>query len=941
MKKIIHTLLAASVLLLVSSCVKERMEGGSFVVGGEARIVLRLHTPGGFSAPKSRSLTFADENTIDNVWVLVFDHNNQLKAIEEGQNVTSTPGSNNPAYSGEGEFSLTLDPSKTSQETYNLVVLANAEEILQGTVGFNAATVSDKNYAGVLAAIYGQITSAMYPSGGLIPMWGESGQLLLEGGVTTKSMSLTRSVARIDVGVGKASKNAEDVWSWDGQDANNTVIPFELKHVYVMRPVNRYAVAPNTSLASGSPTVPTGATSFTVADSETKFAFAATGGFSTRDIYIPEADVRMGTTAAPEDDNHLNRMAIVVGGSYNGNQETFYRLDFNVSGSLVNALRNHLYQFNISKVSGNGFPSVEEAYEGANPIEFTVTVTDWGDNINVPLTNKPERWARSNIVWDEAGRKLTFAATQRDNQTIPASSQGVFFKWGSLVAISPVGETYNPHILFSASDMTYNSWGSIPHVGETDGKFGPIYSRERDSFENYNDGSNILGPGYSSTSDRGDICRYISARGWVEGNWRLPTQQEYDELIAEIGGGEGSVSNGKYPISDPFMVTPNESNSYGSSYNGFWQPEPGRWLGEGATRDGVRGAAAELIPGGSSVYFPAGGFRIFDPNNNQARLSRVGFSSHYWSGSSASGESGQDAYIINVNKDWAVRSIASRDDYALSVRCIRDNATPVQVFYTDYDDGKTIWADGEIYDIKITSNVEWEAYVESGTDVVTEGDAVGSSLLNPTTGFGGWHSSATVTRSGNSWLELSTVDYVNSGRYARGTLVIVFRNKATGVELNRISVAVTDPRLLASGRLAAASDVSGQAGYWATAMGIPSAYNNQLFGQASSAPPYQTNPYTPTELTGCGAYYEGSANDPKSGQGRWCLPTMQELSEIWDRRGELGWFRQTTGISYWSATEMNERQVYNLRIIATGIATIYYSPKDDNYTYYARCVRDI
>lgn len=423
-------------------------------------------------------------------------------------------------------------------------------------------------------------------------------------------------------------------------------------------------------------------------------------------------------------------------------------------------------------------------------IEFTVTVTDWGDNIGVPLRNKPERWARSNIVWD--GSKLTFAVTQRDNQTIPASSQGVLFKWGSLVGISPSTEAYSPSlILFSANGTKSYDWESIPYVDVTGGNFGYPYPPSRDCFYNFNDGNNNAGPGYSSTGNKGDICRYISANGWVEGNWRLPTQSEYNALIAEIGGDEGSVSNGKYPETDPSMYTPYGSNSYGRYFDGFWQPEPGRWLGEGATRDAARGAAAELVPGGSSVYFPAGGFRSENENTSvKGVLTRVGFSSHFWSGSSASGDLGADAYIINVNKDQAIGSTASRHNYALSVRCIRDEA-PAQVFSTDYDSGETISTDGERYIITVASNVEWEATVKSGTDAATEGDVIGEPLLDPTTGFGGGASSGAVVRSGNNRLELVTVDYISLNKFASGELTIVFRNKATGAELGQVSVNVT------------------------------------------------------------------------------------------------------------------------------------------------------
>lgn len=919
----------AALLLALASCTIEHDMGKPGGGGdGEAFVKFSVWLPG--STPASRALTENNENHVQTIDILIFEQGGDwvYNAGCSGSDITTDGG--DPL-----KKSFTL---KMRQGEYDMVMLANARELLSGM------NLTGQSKSAVLAALNETVpTEDKWVADASdseyihIPMWGEIGYVTIDGNtqnLDAKDIHLTRMLARVDVQIastaGTFRLTSVDVYNYNTM---GSLVPT--------------ATGSWNGTKSVSPNVPAGSTltkgPLEYNNEDSKAEINTTDNKCAMEIYLFEAENHTAGGHSTAKDM-LDRTCIVIGGIYGSDPKpSYYRADFstskdNTGDDVLDVLRNHHYTFNITKVSGSGHGTSEEAFEGANPIEFTVTVTDWGENIEVPLGNKPERWARSNIVWD--GSKLTFAVTQRDNQTIPASSQGVFFKWGSLVPLSPVGAGYTAsQILFSASGTNNYDWAAIPHVEVTTGKFGS-HSVVEDDFYNFNDGNNTMGPGYSSTSDRGDICRYISARGWVEGNWRLPTQQEYNELIAEIGGGEGSVSNGKYPIYDPVMVTPTTNNSYGSSYNGFWQPEPGRWLGEGATRDGVRGTAAELVPGGSSVYFPAGGFRVYYSVGSQARLSRVGFSSHYWSGSSASGESGQDAYIINVNRDQAVRSIASRDDYALSVRCIRDNATPVQVFSTDYDGGETISTDGRNYVINVTSNIEWEAYVENGTDVATEGDVIGSPLLNTTTGFGGGASSATVTRSGYNRLELSTVDYANSGRYARGTLVIVFRNKATGEELNRISVAVTDPRLLASGRLAAASDVS-QTGYWATAMGIPSAYNNQLFGQAGSAPTYQTNPYMPTELTGCGAYYEGSANDPKSGQGRWCLPTMLEISEIWNRRGELGWFRQTAGTSYWSATEMSESRTYNLRIIATDIAAFYQSPKNDNYTYYARCVRDI
>ncbi|NDV67013.1 fimbrial protein [Bacteroides sp. 224] len=391
MKKIFKPLFLVAVLLSVFSCMKDKeVDEMKQTTSKNAQVKLRLKTPSGYSKAETRSLSYTDENTINNIYVLVFDKTNTLVTIEQGTNVSSTPGSSNPSYSGEGAFTITLAASKTMVDTYNLVVLANAQSILSATIGLDIANINNKSYSDVMTKIWDQISGPMYSTGGAIPMWGESGQLVVAAGNSSQTLQLTRSVARIDVGVGKPTKDTNtDAWTWDGKDVNNANIPFVLKHVYVIKPNNRYAVVADASaLLAGEPTVPTGTTAFTMTDSENNFEFAATvnatGGYTSRDIYVPEADIEMGTSAQIGDANHANRMALVVGGEYNGGTETFYRIDFAVNGNLVNVLRNHLYQFNISKVSGEGFPDVETAYNSLS-MNMAVNIREWdeGDITNI------------------------------------------------------------------------------------------------------------------------------------------------------------------------------------------------------------------------------------------------------------------------------------------------------------------------------------------------------------------------------------------------------------------------------------------------------------------------------------------------------------------------------------------------------------------------------
>ncbi|MCL2501638.1 MAG: hypothetical protein FWE99_00725 [Bacteroidales bacterium] len=380
MKTIISLLLWATILVSATSCIVENFSGGC-LKGEESLFYLRLRTPGSYAGPAGRAMSLADENTIDDIYVLVFDRYNQLAAIRKGLEVTSSPGHSNPAYSGEGSFVVSVMPSKNFADTYKLIVLANAASILSATIGLDAEAIVNKGYEQVMAAIYGSITGKMYSSGGRIPMWGESGALILETGSSIQTMQLTRCIARIDVGVGALTYDGTgDSWAWDGKNTAGNMIPFRLADVYVLRPNNQYSVAPDVANLDG-PTIPAGTTAFTVTFSENWFQYpattSATGGFSAQDIFIPEADIKMGPVSASGDINHTNRMAVVVGGYYDGSAtKTFYRLDFAINNNLIDVLRNHLYRFNISDVSGPGYPDVSTAYESMS-MNMTVEIYEW------------------------------------------------------------------------------------------------------------------------------------------------------------------------------------------------------------------------------------------------------------------------------------------------------------------------------------------------------------------------------------------------------------------------------------------------------------------------------------------------------------------------------------------------------------------------------------
>lgn len=431
MKKICDLSFAIAFLIFSFSCVRyDEIDlfnrGVDIADRNETEVFLQISVSGDFLS-KARALDFASENTIDNIYVLVFDASNNLVGIRQAENIASNPNSSytpGTPYSATATFSAWLPISKGGS-TSKLVVLGNSAAILRNTVGVNdsASPYIGQPYPTVVATIRASIAGAMYTSGGRIPMWGETSQVsIMPGGSNSHTVNMGRAVARIDVGVGQPSWNAATKsYSWNGNNSQGAAIPFRLTSVCVVRPNNQYTVIPALSNqgASGvatAPTIPVNTSAFSVNDSKSGFTFSATNGAVTGAIYVPEADIILGGTGRSGDAQHLNRMALVVGGSYNGGATTYYRLDFAPSGgNLINVLRNHLYQFNISGVGSPGFSTIDDAYNSTAE-NMNVNVLQWDQSTmgNIVFDGTNSLNASPDVI-TLAGNQYTGISSVRDN----------------------------------------------------------------------------------------------------------------------------------------------------------------------------------------------------------------------------------------------------------------------------------------------------------------------------------------------------------------------------------------------------------------------------------------------------------------------------------------------------------------------------------------------
>ena len=493
MRKLFRPLLFAAVLLFVASC----LSGGEFTPyepePGDrtetADVILRIQMPESFARQETRTtLDFNDENRLNNITVLVFDTNNQLVGIRPGRTITYTPGLDpappHSVISGTGTFEVTLHASTSPSDLFTLVVLANAADIVAARLGATHASVPDRNFNAVMASLWSSVSERMMLGANRgIPMFGQTQTpvLIAESGTLGETVRLHRAVARVDVGVGTVSGNTgEDGFTWSGNNASDVPIPFRLTCVHIMRPNNRFALVPRNNVGNyglpglpttifDNPTIPDGTMSFTALQSiaNGRFSFDAVNGSVHRQIYIPEADIRrpLGGVNVPAADirsgdaNHINRMAIVVGGRFDptltfGNNIpiTYYRIDFinnqADSRTLINVLRNHLYQVSIMGVTAPGEGTPDEAYRSL-AMRMNVQIVDWEqttqevffDGINwIRLHHtRNEQLSRHAILYRTANTtdELRFETTIALNQWNLDNLPGLNDFHNSLVANAP------------------------------------------------------------------------------------------------------------------------------------------------------------------------------------------------------------------------------------------------------------------------------------------------------------------------------------------------------------------------------------------------------------------------------------------------------------------------------------------------------------------------
>jgi uncharacterized protein (TIGR02145 family) len=238
-------------------------------------------------------------------------------------------------------------------------------------------------------------------------------------------------------------------------------------------------------------------------------------------------------------------------------------------------------------------------------------------------------WAGSNIYYDATAKHLTFADSNDDSKKY---YQGVFFQWGSLTGISPIGN-------YSTSTITYPlageavttspaTWAEIPYVDTDPG----TYERTAKYL------TEVVHSDASITNGKGDICKYLTDMGYAPKGkrWRMPTSAEF----------EATTNYVREPYVDPAVVFP-ALTATGTETDGSFA------INQGYIRDG-------------KVFFPATGYRSY---SNNGALRTVGVTGLYWSSSPINAV---DVFFLSVIGTFVNPANNANRQSAYAVRCVAE-----------------------------------------------------------------------------------------------------------------------------------------------------------------------------------------------------------------------------------------------------------------------------
>lgn len=375
--------------VLFASCTDElssEVAPGGGGKGGESEVTLKLQVPGTAAGAGTRAVTDAEENEIDDLYILAFkvDKDNGEETLDY------YVAARNHTQDAAAEVSTWTATLKVKDYQQRFVMIANAQGT-PGKVNEQIAALAAGSVGHVKAAVLAKLTDALTAAeqtAGFnatattdhhpFTMCGQTETRLITGnGDRNLEVTMRRVVARVQV-------------QFTGQSADETVFTAESVSLYNYN--DRARVTPDNldnPQDTDPPTIPQGAGLLPakVDGKETVPTYAVTteanGTKAVKNaIYLFETAQ---PTAGTDLEKHVKRPCLIVKGSYKKStteaKTCYYRVDLATTAATgdityMDVKRNHSYNVTISNVTGEGHDTPQEALE-SKPANITATVVAW------------------------------------------------------------------------------------------------------------------------------------------------------------------------------------------------------------------------------------------------------------------------------------------------------------------------------------------------------------------------------------------------------------------------------------------------------------------------------------------------------------------------------------------------------------------------------------
>ncbi|MGJ1364876.1 FimB/Mfa2 family fimbrial subunit [Sphingobacterium spiritivorum] len=373
--------------LTLISCIKEKpiIDDTLPDPGNTTEVTFAVSLPGLSQNISTYAITENEENKISTIDVLVFvvsGGNEMFSYRVRGKNIK-------PLTANSSQFQVSLQTHATN--TYRFVVIANARSAVDAISYPTTGTTSLKaNILNNLVISKSGVWNANSPLNyEPLPMWGETASpVAINSNTGSMTLPLLRSQARVDVKVTPTL----------GPDFKMTSIS-----VYNSNANGRIApIAGNYSVNDMKVTAPSMPSSIQI--NSTPLVY------NSPDWLKFEKEIYLFEKAAATSANASNAISLIIGGRYDGGAETFYKLEFlsaTATPAPLPVLRNHKYVFNITNVSGDGYPTKAAALSSKpSNMQATITTINLSD---MPIVYFDEHYYLAletdlvNYITDQAG----------------------------------------------------------------------------------------------------------------------------------------------------------------------------------------------------------------------------------------------------------------------------------------------------------------------------------------------------------------------------------------------------------------------------------------------------------------------------------------------------------------------------------------------------------